>query len=81
MTEGLTSRNGIKAGDTVLWARPSKVYPLQNDLASGLLKRNTPYVVDFVFPGIDFEQLELKGIPDHLFVHDMFVAINKGHSQ
>ena len=72
MSEGLKTRNGIAKGDRVLWVRNSRAYPLQNGLANKILEKNTPYVVEFVFPGEEFEQLELEGIPDALFVHDMF---------
>lgn len=75
MSEGLTSRNGIKAGDKVIWIRPSKAYPRQNSLAKQLLAKSTPYTVEFVFPGDEFEQIELKEIPDTAFIHDMFAKL------
>jgi hypothetical protein len=66
----LTTKNGITAGDTVIWARESRVYPRQNSLAKKLLKHDVEYKVEFVFPG-NPEQLELEGI-EQLFVYDMF---------
>ena len=71
----IKTRNGISKGDKVLWIGSSKVVPSQNGLANSILKKNSPYIVEFVFPGDDFEQLELEGVGDYLFVHDMFVRV------
>jgi len=73
--EGIKSRNGIAKGDRVLWTGSSKIRPDQVGLANKYLKQGQPYVVDFVFPGENFEQVELEGIPDAAFVHDMFIRI------
>jgi len=32
-------------------------------------------MVEFVFPGDDYEQIELLGEPEHLFIHDQFLKI------
>lgn len=69
------TRNNIKTGDAVLYAGPSRAFPRQNGLAESLLAKGVKYTVDFVFAGEDFEQIELKEIPDVLFVHDMFVKL------
>jgi hypothetical protein len=74
MTE-IKTRNGIAKGDEVVWVRDSKLVPAQNGLAKGNLKKGKIYVVEFVFPGEEFEQIELEGIPEYLFVHDMFQRI------
>jgi len=73
--EQIKSRNGIAKGDKVLWVGASRLYPDQNGLANKYLKQGQPYIVEFVFPGDAFEQIELEGIPDAAFVHDMFVRI------
>jgi len=39
------------------------------------LKQGKPYIVEFVFPGTDFEQIEIEGVPEAMFVHDMFIRI------
>ncbi len=73
--EGLVTRNGIKAGDKVLFRGASVAYPRQNGFANSLLAKGIPYTVEFVFPGEDFEQIELEEVPDQLFIHDFFVRL------
>lgn len=75
MNDTIMSRNGIKSGDKVIWIGPSKLYPRQNGLANALLAKSTMYTVEFVFPGDDFEQIELQEIPDTAFIHDMFLKL------
>lgn len=73
MSNELVTPNGIKKGSKVLWARQSVVFPRQNGLANGLLKKNQLYEVTFVFPGEPM-QIELDGI-ETLFVYDMFQKV------
>lgn len=68
------TRNNISVGSKVLWTGPSKLVPQQNSPAKGTLKSNQIYTVSFVFPGEEFEQVELEGV-EQLFAHDMFKVV------
>lgn len=71
----IQTRNGIKKGDEVLFLGPSRVHVQHGQFAQSLLKKGKAYMVEFVFPGDDYEQLELLGEPEHLFIHDQFLKI------
>jgi len=73
--EAFKSRNGISKGDRVLFTGGSRLRPDQTGLANKYLKQGTLYIVEFVFPGTEFEQIELEGITEVAFVHDMFVRV------
>jgi len=75
MNEPILTRNGIKKGDEVLFTGPSMIHREHGAFAQSLLKKGKAYIVEFVFPGEDFEQVELLGEPEHLFVHDQFLKI------
>ena len=71
----IQTRNGIKKGDEVIFTGPSRVHRQHGQFAQSLLKKGKAYIVEFVFPGDDFEQIELLGEPEHLFIHDQFHKI------
>ena len=71
----IQTRNGIKKGDEVIFTGPSRVHAQHGKFAQSLLKKGKAYIVEFVFPGDDFEQIELLGEPEHLFIHDQFLKI------
>jgi hypothetical protein len=75
MREEILTRNGIKKGDEVIFTGPSRVHQQHGQFAQSLLKKGKAYIVEFVFPGDDFEQIELLGEPEHLFIHDQFLKI------
>jgi len=71
----IQTRNGIKKGDEVIFTGPSKIHTQHGSFAQGILKKGKAYMVEFVFPGDDYEQIELLGEPEHLFIHDQFLKI------
>lgn len=71
----MVTRNGIKKGDEVIFLGPSRLHAQHGQFAQGLLKKGKAYTVEFVFPGEQYEQLELLGEPEHLFIHDQFLKI------
>ena len=71
----LKTRNGISIGDEVIFVGPSTVMPKQNLLAQARLRGNVKYTVTWIFPGDEFEQVELKEFPNDSWVHDMFLRI------
>ncbi|MEK9767319.1 MAG: hypothetical protein VW683_00245 [Betaproteobacteria bacterium] len=75
MIESPTTRNGITAGDMVVFVRKSSLYPRQNNMAQGTLRANKKYKVSWVFLGNDFDQIELSEHDDTAFVHDMFIKL------
>ena len=70
----LRTRNGIKVGDKVIYVGPSQIYPRQNDLARARLKSGVMYDCTWIFPGEEFEQIELDGF-EETWVHDMFMRV------
>ena len=57
MTE-IQTRNGIKKGDEVIFTGPSRIHAQHGKFAQSILKKGKAYIVEFVFPGDDFEQVE-----------------------